>query len=258
MHRRYGWQGEDLSAAMMQLLPAAVAGFQHFGNAGAFGTGPQPGSGIGGLGNPFFPPVSGANPFAWPQDPLRSFYGPEPVRTMVVDHIARATGLQREAIGTMMPVAATLAAGTMMRPYLNESGQGLLDAFLRGFVRGRPKPRPTPADYIQEYQQAVGAFWSAFFKPSQTNAGKQTESYGHGGTDTANLDPAGLDPAGGASVEDVSNQPETAPQAQVPTEFEQFFNDWMTTNRDLQTAQFKAFDGLFESAARKLDGSEET
>jgi len=247
MQSRYGWKAEDLSAAMMQLLPAAAAGFQHFGAPG-FGAGQSP------AGASFLDAFSQANPFAVPPDPVQMFYGPGPVREMVADHIAKVTGLQREAIGSMMPVASALAMGSMMRPYLNEQGQDLLDAFLRGFVRGRPKPRPTPADYFQGYQEAVGAFWSSFFQPVLAGHGAQPDGDRDEAEPGDDVEPSASDnSAADPDDESAHGAGDGAVQDNVPSEFDQFFSDWMSTGRDLQSAQFRAFDDLFDKAVRGPD-----
>jgi len=253
MHTRYGWKAEDLSAAMMQLLPAAAAGYRHFGMPGL-------GAGQGSAGQSFFDAMSTANPFAVQPDPVHMFYGPEPVRTMIADHIAKVTGLQREAIGSMMPVASALAMGSMMRPYLNEPGQDLLDAFLRGFVRGRPKPRPTPVDYFQGYQEAVGAFWSSFLKPVYSREDAQLDGDADGPAASEPEVQSGIAETSAEEQDgEMSNQAaDVAVQDSVPSEFDQFFSDWMSTGRDLQSAQFRAFDDLFDKAAREADAPDNT
>lgn len=239
MRHRFGWADQDLASAMAQLLPAAMTGFRHFGGLQTAAR-PSPGPADWLAMSPFF--GAGFAPFgsAAPPDTLTFFYGPEPVRNMVADHIATVTGLQKEAIAEMMPVAATLAMGQMARPYLPGPAQDMLDAFMRGFARGRPKPRPGPADYFQGYTDAMTAFWSAFLRP---NLGSQDAPPADAEVRTDEAEAA----------DDTSEEtPDQPPPEQAPSEFETLISGWMAAGRDLQSSQFKAFDSLFEKAAKDV------
>ena len=239
MQQRFGWSEGDLGEAMRQLMPAAMSGLKNFGPF-----------------VPAFQPLMNSWPmgqvpsaFSAPQfstdssDHLLPFFGPKFVRDAVSEQIAQVTGLQREAIAEMMPVAATLAMGQVARPYLQGEARELLDAFLRGYARGRPKPIPGPADYIQGYTQAMQSFWSGFLKPfeRQDAAAEEPEA------DEAEEEDIVLPNAG---------EPETiethTEELEVPGEFGAMVSDWMTAGRDFQSSQFKAFDSFFEKAIKDM------
>ena len=221
MNRRFGWKEADLGKAMAQLFAAAQTGVQHFG-------------------------AKGADPALWPAfsasaaeagegaNPMNLFFGPEEVRKQVASQIAAATGLQQDAISEMMPVAATLAMGKQVRPYLNEPAQEMLDAFLRGFARGRPKPAPTPADVIGEYQKAMMSFWSSFMPPQGEGDAAPDEAEQKGSKDAASQEMEGA----------------TADA----TDADRLVSDWMAMGKDLQANQFKAFEELFQKASDGLKG----
>ncbi|MBD8892915.1 DUF937 domain-containing protein [Roseibium litorale] len=239
MQQRFGWSEGDLGEAMRQLMPAAMSGLKNFG--------------------PFVPsvqpflsswPVAGAaNPFSPPQfstessDHLLPFFGPKFVRDAVSDQIAQVTGLQREAIAEMMPVAATLAMGQVARPYLQGEARELLDAFLRGYARGRPKPVPGPADYIQGYTQAMQSFWSGFLKPFERQ-------------ETLSEEPEADEPEEEEIVLQNAGESEAAQsgtdEPEEQGEFGAMVSDWMTAGRDFQSSQFKAFDSFFEKAIKDM------
>jgi|GEM_PF-1650318 len=231
VHERFGWSNEDLSRVMEQLLPAALNGFRYFGSAvpgfteflsqvPAGGAAAQnPFSGYTGL---FQSPSESA---------LTPFFGPEAVRQAVAAQIAGMTGLQRDAIQEMMPVAATLAMGQIARPFVHGEARNLLDAYLRGFARGRPKPQPTPVDYLQGYAEAMQAFWGAFLQPARIVD-----------------DPA--EPEEEFEPEEEEIDPEEEAAAETPSEFDEMVSGWMAAGRDFQSSQFKAFDSFFEKAAK--------
>jgi len=239
MQRRFGWSNQDLSDAMSRLMPAAMAGFRHFG--------PQSLS-------PFQAPASEPFNFFDPlklfgtagqaatSEQLSPFFGPEFVRKAVAEQIANATGLQQKAIQEMMPVAATLAMSQIVRPYLHGEAQTLLDAFVRGFVRGRPKPVPTPMDYVQGYAEAVNAFWSQFLKPLE------------GGGAQADLPQEADEIEAEPEADEVEAEP-AGDEAEGRVEgsgFDTMMASWMAAGRDFQSSQFQAFDSFFTRAARDL------
>ncbi|MBD1546157.1 DUF937 domain-containing protein [Roseibium aggregatum] len=244
MQQRFGWSNQDLSDAMSRLMPAAMAGFRHFG--------PQSLS-------PFQAPA--AEPFNF-FDPLRlfgktgqaatneqlsPFFGPEFVRKAVAEQIAQATGLQQKAVQEMMPVAATLAMSQVVRPYLHSDAQELLDAFVRGFVRGRPKPVPKPMDYVQGYAEAVNAFWSHFLKPLER---KDAEDDRAEEEEEIEAEPAADDED---AVTDDSETENSEPESKAEgSEFDTMMASWMAAGRDFQSSQFEAFDSFFNRAARDL------
>ena len=239
MQRRFGWNEENLNAAMTQLLPAAMAGFRHFSPA------PQ---------NlfSFSPPQSDQFDFITPlkffekyglaktDDRLMPFFGPESVRKAVADQVARATGLQQKAVQEMMPVAATLAMAQMVRPYLHGEAQALFDAFMRGFIRGRPKPVPNPMDYVQSYAEAVSAFWTSFLKPVEREEVAEETAISVEEIETEGQ----TDEEPERSAEDI--------QDTRSFELERMMASWMAASRDFQSSQFKAFDQLFGRAAKDL------
>ncbi|WP_346899968.1 hypothetical protein [uncultured Roseibium sp.] len=238
MRQRFGWTNQDLSEAMSRLMPAAMAGFRHFG--------PQSLS-------PFQAPAEPVNVFNplklfgktgqdISNEQLSPFFGPEFVRKAVAEQIAQATGLQQKAVQEMMPVAATLAMSQVVRPYLHSEAQELLDAFVRGFVRGRPKPVPKPMDYVQGYAEAVNAFWSQFLKPLD-----RTETEEVHPEDEEEVE-AELD----TEEEDaIADDGEAGDQAEA-SEFDAMMANWMAAGRDFQSSQFEAFDSFFNRAARDM------
>lgn len=235
MNSRFGWSNQDLSAAMSQLMPAAMTGFRHFGpGTDAFapflaqGFDPQQ----------FFDPFKmlGRQAPNLSEAGLMPFFGPDFVRQAISDQIAKTTGLQQDAIQEMMPVAATLAMGQVARPYLQGEAQVLLDAFMRGFARGRPKPAATPMDYFQGYTDAVNAFWSGFLTPDGRAAEPEEQDHPEE-SDAPEAEPG-----------EVSSEPETG----EPSEFEAMMSDWMAASRDIQSTQFQAFNALFDRAAHDM------
>lgn len=239
MRQRFGWTNQDLSDAMSRLMPAAMAGFRHFG--------PQS---LSPFQAPSTEPINFFDPLKlfgktgqdFSNEQLSPFFGPEFVRKAVAEQIAQATGLQQKAVQEMMPVAATLAMSQVVRPYLHGEAQELLDAFVRGFVRGRPKPVPKPMDYVQGYAEAVNAFWSQFLKPLQRTeteeAHPEEEDEVEADFDTEEEDA-------------IADDGESADQAEG-SEFDAMMASWMAAGRDFQSSQFEAFDSFFNRAARDL------
>jgi len=220
MQDRFGWQDSDLAKAMSQLLAASQTGFKHFGP-------PSADTDIGSWMTGQADTQRDGSAF----DPTGLFFGPKTTQQQLANQIASATGLQQDAVAEMMPVAATLAMGNKIRPYLGGQAQTLLDAFLRGFARGRPKPPPTPTEVFQGYQEAVTSFWSSFLTPSSPDyiAEEQPEP---------KVDPA-----------DSDNETATPNEKQIA--------DWMSMGKELQTSQFKAFEELFQRASSSLKPNEE-
>lgn len=234
MQKRFGWSQQDLSAAMTQLMPAALMGHKYLSPnvpdfAGFFPGAPD----ITSLYNPMEAIAAGR--FAGNKDQLFPFFGPEVVRKAIADQVASVTGLQRDAIQEMMPVAATLAMGQVSRPYLQGPARDLLDAFMRGFAHGRPKPIPQPADYFQGYTDAMQAMWSSFLKPLEA---------------TATPAPEDEDDSSEQVAEDEPEPEAVAPEGKA--ELETMMTDWMSAGRDFQSGQFNAFETLFKKAASDL------
>ncbi|MCX2723912.1 DUF937 domain-containing protein [Roseibium salinum] len=239
VRERFGWSDTDLSRVMEQLMPAAFNGFRHFGGA------------IPGF-NEFLSqssPQAAAeqNPFAGytrlfqsPSDAaLTPFFGPEAVQQAVAAQVSAFTGLQRDAIQEMMPVAATLAMGQIARPFVHGEARNLLDAYLRGFARGRPKPQPTPVDYLQGYADAMQSFWGAFLQPASIvpdSAEPEEEP--------------GPEPEVKVTPEEDELPPAEQAAGDKTSEFDEMVSGWMEAGRDFQSSQFKAFDSFFERAAR--------
>lgn len=247
---RFGWSETDLGNAMTALMGAATSGMKVLTGVSPM-TAPAALGLPGGASNPLSMFMSSAA-VADDAPYLAMVYGPKPVREAVALQIASITGLQREAIMDMMPVAATLALGQIARPYVPEDARELLDAFMRGYARGRPKPVPSPADYFQGYAQAMQSFWTGFLKP-------------FGGTGPAAEADDALDPHVSAhQMEDdfeddlpPDDAPEDTPEevmpAEAPAGFEAMVSDWMSRSREMQVSQFRAFDSLFERARRDMD-----
>lgn len=236
MQKRFGWSQKDLSAAMTQLMPAALMGHKYFSpNVSDFASFfPDP-SNIASLYNPM-EAFASADGTSGKEDQLFPFFGPEIARKAIADQIAGVTGLQREAIQELMPVAATLAMGQVSRPYLQGPARDLLDSFMRGFARGRPKPVPQPADYFQGYTDAMQSMWSSFLKPLEAAASRTPD-----------------DEEGGDLEQVAEDEPE--PEIVAPEgkgELETMMTDWMSAGLDFQSGQFNAFETLFEKAARDL------
>lgn len=217
MQDRFGWQDSDLAKAMSQLLAASQTGFKHFG-----------------------PPSADVDIGSWMTgqvdtqkdgsafDPTGLFFGPKTTQQQLANQIASATGLQQDAVAEMMPVAATLAMGNKIRPYLGGQAQTLLDAFLRGFARGRPKPPPSPTEVFQGYQEAVTSFWSSFLTPSSPDNAAQKQP----------------------EPEPVETGNETFPIG------DKQIADWMSMGKELQASQFKAFEELFQKASSSVKPNE--
>lgn len=239
MQQRFGWSEGDLGDAMRQLMPAAMSGLKNF---GPFVPSLQPFLGS-------WPSQGSANPFSLSlvssdsSDHLLPFFGPKFVRDAVSDQIAQVTGLQREAIAEMMPVAATLAMGQVARPYLQGEARELLDAFLRGYARGRPKPVPGPADYLQGYTQAMQSFWAGFLKPFERQEASVEEP------EPEELEDEEIVLPGSDAPDEAEAGAEDPEQS---TEFGAMVSDWMTAGRDFQSSQFKAFDSFFEKAIKDM------
>lgn len=234
MRKRFGWSQQDLSAAMTQLMPAALMGHKYFSpNMSDFAGGFPGAPDIASLYNPMESFASGGS--AGDKDQLFPFFGPEAVREAIADQVASVTGLQRDAIQEMMPVAATLAMGQVSRPYLQGSTRDLLDAFMRGFARGRPKPAPQPADYFQGYTDAMQAMWSTFLKPLEA---------------TATPAPGDEDDSSESIAKDEPEPEVVAPEGSG--ELEIMMTDWMSAGRDFQSGQFNAFETLFKKATNDL------
>ncbi|MCR9281599.1 MAG: DUF937 domain-containing protein [Rhodobacteraceae bacterium] len=233
VRNRFGWSNEDLTRVMEQLLPAALNGFRYFGSTvpgfseflgqtSPLGTVAQ---------NPF---AGYAGLFQSPSDAaLTPFFGPEAVQKALASQISGLTGLQRDAIQEMMPVAATLAMGQIARPFVHGEARNLLDAYLRGFARGRPKPQPTPVDYLQGYAEAMQSFWGAFLQPASI----VTKS-------------ASPEPEPEPQEEELPPEDEPEGPEGNASEFEEMVSSWMSAGRDFQSNQFKAFDSFFEKAAK--------
>ncbi len=235
VRNRFGWSNEDLNQVMEQLMPAALNGFRYFGSAvpGFTEFLSQSSPGQSGAANPF----SGYSGLfhAPAETALTPFFGPEAVQNALAAQVAGITGLQRDAIQEMMPVAATLAMGQIARPFVHGEARNLLDAFLRGFARGRPKPAPTPVDYLQGYADVMQTFWGAFLQP-------------------ARIVPDSAEPEPEEEFEEEPEDEDVPPEAEAPaeehTEFGEMVNSWMSAGRNFQSSQFKAFDSFFEKASK--------
>jgi len=233
VRNRFGWSNEDLNRVMEQLMPAALNGFRYFGSTvPGFSEFLGQASPLAGSAQIPFAGFSGL--FQTPSEAaLTPFFGPEAVQQALAAQISGLTGLQRDAIQEMMPVAATLAMGQIARPFVHGEARNLLDAYLRGFARGRPKPQPTPVDYLQGYAEAMQSFWGAFLQPARIVE-----------------HPDEPEPA---EEDDLPPEPEEEPDAEA-SEFDEMVNSWMSAGRDFQSNQFKAFDSFFEKAAKDFRG----
>lgn len=231
VRNRFGWSNADLNKVMEQLLPAALNGFRYFGSTvPGFTEFLGQASPLSGGAQIPFPGFSGL--FQTPSEAaLTPFFGPEAVQQALAAQISGLTGLQRDAIQEMMPVAATLAMGQIARPFVHGEARNLLDAYLRGFARGRPKPQPTPVDYLQGYADAMQAFWGAFLQPARIVEHPD--------------EPEPED----EEEEELPPDPEEDPEAET-SEFDEMVNSWMAAGRDFQSNQFKAFDSFFEKASK--------
>ncbi|MBO0345816.1 hypothetical protein J0X15_11350 [Roseibium sp. CAU 1637] len=246
---RFGWSETELGTAMSALLGAAMSGMQAS------------------SGMPGMPGMSGQSlPSAFSAgkvpDPMSFFqsgmmgkdeaphlalvYGPAPMREAIAVQISTLTGLQRDAIMDMMPVAATLAVGQIARPYVPEEARELLDAFMRGFARGRPKPQPTASEYMQGYSEAVQSFWTGFMRPF-SGGGSSAWAAKH-------------EPPEDEPEDDLEDDLEPEPQDEISpagvsaARFDTMVNDWMTRGRELQLTQFNAFESLFDRSAKDPEG----
>lgn len=232
VRNRFGWSNDDLNRVMVQLLPAALSGFQVFGMPSLGSAGQQV--------NPF---ASAAALFQSPSaQPLSAFFGPEAVQRALAAQVSSLTGTSSDAVQELMPVAATLAFGQVARPFFHGEARNLLDAYLRGFARGRPKPQPTPVDYLQGYTQAMKAFWGAFLtvpEPEDESADDH---------ETGDVERQDGQPEQDAEAEHGAGQE----QDTEPSEFEAMVAGWMAAGRDFQSSQFRAFDSFFARASKDL------
>lgn len=204
---RFNWSRDDLDQVMQQLIPAALSGFQHFGQ----------------------PLLQHGSRSTIPSHlELTPFFGPEPVQQELVSQVAKLTGLKDHAIREVMPVAATLVAGQLARPYIQGEARNLLDAFLRGFARGRPKPPPGPIDYFNAYTETVQSFWSGF---AQGNEKPETQP-----------NPAAEEKT---SWQQDMSEKET-------TELDRFAESWMSLGKDLQSTQVKQFSKFFDEVTKSV------
>ena len=230
MRTRFGWSNDDLDRAMQMLMPAATSGFKHFGDI--FSAGAVQGS-------PFtFPALASpadffASFFETPANmAVKPFFGPDKVKAALAGRIAELTGLNRDGIQELMPVAATLAMGQMLRPFVQGEAQVLMDAYLRGFARGRPKPTPTPVDYLRGYTDAMQSFWGAVLKSPLAQVSPQ---------EPVETEP---EPEEEALEVDLPADDEQ-PEREEASEFDQMVSGWMAAGRDMQSNQFKLFDTFF-------------
>lgn len=251
MQDRFGWNQDDLTKAMSTLMRAASSGFKFFG--------PQHGD-LSSLLQPNFFHSGNSNllNLAAGQDQLAPFFGPSNVRQALAAQVAAMTGLQKDAISEIMPVAATIAFGNMMRPYMQGPAGDMMDAFLRGFARGRPKPQPTPLDYMQQYTSAMQSFWSAFLTPASSTAHVEDEPEADV-PEPADM-PDNEDLTG--EMDDMASQADSCDEDEVSfageeepapaaNEFDAMINNWMSAGREFQSSQMRAFDSFFENATRQ-------
>lgn len=207
MNQRFGWKEADVHQAMSALMPAALAGFKlNSGTPDAFKMfeAYMPGSSQAGVG-----------------DPMSLFFGPEAVRKAVAEHVAGMTGLKQEAIAEMMPVTATLAMGTVARPFFQGPAREMFDAFMAGYARGRPKPVQTPAEMMQPYSDAIQAFWNGFL---------------------------GADPSKPKDEPEPTPAEEPAPEEDTLESVLETADDWISIGQDIQASQVKAFETFYENA----------
>ncbi|ADZ71911.1 DUF937 domain-containing protein [Polymorphum gilvum] len=246
MRSRYGWGETEVGRAMAALLPAAFAGLKHnTATPDAF--------------RDFMAAVGGRAETAGGdrQPPLAFFFGPQNVQRAVADHVAAMTGLQRDAIAALMPVAATLAMGNVARSFVHGPARDLLDAFLAGYARGRPKPVPNPAAMMASYSEAIQSFWSGFLGAPQGRKAEaptpRTREEGKDRTgEPAAAKAATARPPGRARADEATPPAEAAPAVETPLpserDFSTLLDDWMAAGRSLQTSQWKTFEALFDRA----------
>jgi len=209
MNKRFGWSEADVHQAMSALMPAALAGFKHTSAAPDALKMFQA-----------YMPDSALSPG---NESMSLFFGPEAVRKAIAEHVAGMTGLQQDAIAEMMPVTATLAMGTVARPFFQGPAREMFDAFMAGYARGRPKPAPTPVDMMQPYSDAIQAFWSGFLGSGKTQDVEEPEP------------------------EEQEVQEETAAEEDLERVLDTA-DDWISIGQDIQANQVKAFETFFENA----------
>ena len=217
---RFGLDEADVNRAMAGLMPAFWAGLRH--SAGSP-------SGLAALMAAFTSPDSatGASMSGFPgADALvERLFPNEAIRKAVLDQVAASTGLGRDALTEMMPVAATLMMGSTARNFAVGPARDWLDAFMAGYARGRPKAPPTPAEMMAPFTDAMNAFFSGF-----------------AGADRTDAEPAPRQqPEAAGSTE--SDDEATEAEDQIAMQ------DFFAASRDIQESQVRAFEQLFETFA---------
>lgn len=220
--KRFGLDEADVNRAMAGLMPAFWAGMRH--SAGSP-------SGLAALMQSFTPPgfgasagdFSGANAF------VDQLFPNEAIRKAVLDQVAATTGVGRDALAEMMPVAATLTMGQAARNFTVGPAREWLDAFMTGYARGRPKPPPTPAEMMAPFADAMNAFFSGFAgidKDDKPTPQPQPAPQADPEPEAA----AASSPADDVEPEDVSSM-----------------RDFLAAGRHIQESQVRAFEQLFET-----------
>lgn len=266
--KRFGLGEEDVARAMAGLMPAFWAGVRHSAASGnapenffaAFlppGFAPQAGGIPSGFGGGF--------PAAFPGTPefLERIFPNEAIRKAVLDQVSQSTGVARDALAEMLPVAATLMMGAAARRFAVGPAREWLDAFMAGYARGRPKPPPSAAEMMAPFTEAMGMFFEGFAQAGRQFAwmsGLDRDDEGGG----SNSGPARAPRR--RAAEPVDEAPEEAkppvPDAEEGeaeegdteernsgdrAEPSSPMHDFLAAGREIQESQVRAFEQMFET-----------
>lgn len=229
--KRFGWKEADVSRAIEAFTPAFWAGMRH---SAASPQGLQ--ALMAALTPPGFPLAGGAG-LEEGDAVLRMLFPNDAIRKAVLDQVAATTGLGRDALAEMMPVAATLVFGQTARRFAVGPARDWLDAFMAGYARGRPRPAPTPADMMAPFADAM----NAFFKGFAGAAGAEAAGSQAAGSQAAGAEAAAAHADSGAEEPAASETPASPGTA--------FVDDLMAAGRSIQESQIRAFEKLFETFA---------
>lgn len=225
--KRFGLDEADVNRAVAGLIPAFWAGMRH--------SAATPG-GLQELMSAFTPPnfdkgsqagVASADAF------LQQVFPNDAIRQAVLDQVAATTGVGRDALAEMMPVAATMMMGSAARDFAVGPARDWLDAFMVGFARGRPKPPPTPAEMMAPFADAMNAFFSGFTPDTPKASAPETVP---------------------ESVEAETVEPEVAEAGASGNVDAAAMSDMFTTGKNIQESQIRAFEQLFEAFAPGKSG----
>ncbi|AXS39383.1 hypothetical protein D1F64_04125 [Breoghania sp. L-A4] len=160
----------------------------------------------------------------------------------MLDQVAASTGLGRDALSEMMPVAATMMIGSQARNFAVGPARDWLDAFMAGYARGRPKPPPTAAEMMAPFADAMNAFFAGFAGTVPSGDAAAQERAG-----ARTPEPAAA--KGDDAAQDGTDEHTADEAAADGTPGDATLGDLFTASRGIQESQVRAFEKLFETFA---------